>query len=46
VLLDLSAARSADEAAELVLSRVTAAASGPLEDDATVLVLERPGSGS
>ena len=40
-LLDLSAARSADEAAELVLSRVTAAASGPLDDDATVLLLER-----
>lgn len=45
-LLDLSAARSADEAAELVLSRVTAAASGPLGDDATVLVLERTGSDS
>ena len=40
-LCDLSAASSAEEAVELLLSRVTAAASGPLEDDATVLVLER-----
>lgn len=40
-LLDLSEAHSAEEAVELILSRVTAAASGPLEDDATVLILER-----
>ncbi len=44
-LLDLSAAGTADEAAELVLSRVAAAATGPLTDDATVLVLERAARG-
>ncbi|HQR47468.1 MAG TPA: PP2C family protein-serine/threonine phosphatase [Thermoanaerobaculia bacterium] len=40
-LLDVSAARSADEAAETILSRVTSAGGGPLEADETVLVLER-----
>jgi len=30
----------------LLLSRVTAAASGPLEDDVTVLVLERSAAGA
>jgi serine phosphatase RsbU (regulator of sigma subunit) len=45
-LLDLSAARSAEEAVELVLSRITAASSGPLGDDATVLLLERTPSGA
>ena len=45
-LLDLSAAQTADEAAELVLTRVTAAADGPLDDDATVLILERTTTGT
>ncbi len=45
-LLDLFGARTAEEAVELLLSRVTAAASGPLEDDATVLVLERSAAGA
>ena len=45
-LLDLLGARTAEEAVALLLSRVTAAASGPLEDDVTVLVLERSAAGA
>ncbi len=40
-LLDLSGAPSAEEAAERLLTRLTSETSGPLTDDATVLLLER-----